>query len=94
MESFSKLNSLVTNLPVLVRYDINKDTVVSADASSYGIGSVSLLNIDGKFYPLACASRSLSPTEQRYAQIAKKSLALTWACKKFIDFFIGTCFKI
>ena len=60
MESFSKLKSLVTSLPVLVHYDINNDALVSADASSYGIGSVLLHNVDGKFHPVDFASRSLN----------------------------------
>jgi len=93
-ESFSELKSLVTSLPVLVHYDINRETVVSADASSYGIGSVLLQKVEGQLHPVAFASRSLTPTEQRYAQIEKESLALTWACEKFRDYLIGTRFII
>ena len=93
-ESFSKLKSLVTSLPVLVHYDINKQTIVSADASSYGIGSVLLQNVNDKFHPVTFAFRSHIPTEQRYAQIEKESLAVTWAYEKFRDFLIGTSFKI
>ena len=94
IESFTQLKSLVTSLPVLVHFDINHATVVSADASSYGIGSVLLQKVDGKIYPVAFASHALTPTEQRYAQIEKESLALTWACKKFRNYLIGTHFKI
>lgn len=35
------------------------------------------------------ASRSLSNTEQRYAQVEKEALAVTWCCEKFADFLIG-----
>ena len=94
IESFTQLKSLVTSLPVLVHFDINRATVVSADASSYGIGSVLLQKLDGKLHPVAFASRALTPTEQRYAQIEKESLALTWACEKFRNYLIGTHFKI
>ena len=35
------------------------------------------------------ASRSLSETECRYAQIEKEGLALTWACERFTDYILG-----
>ena len=35
------------------------------------------------------ASRSLSSTEQRYAQMEKEALALTWAYEQFADFLVG-----
>ncbi len=32
--------------------------------------------------PVAYTSRSMSETEQRYAQIEKEALAITWICEK------------
>ena len=48
-----------------MRFDINRATVVSADASSYGIESVLFQKVDDKLHPVAFASRALTPTEQR-----------------------------
>ena len=42
----------------------------------------------------AYASRSLTSTEQRYAQIEKEVLAPTWACEKFADYILGKELKI
>ena len=42
--------------------------------------------------PVAFASRSLSDTERRYAQIEKEALAMTWACEKFTDYLLGRKF--
>ena len=44
---------------------------------------------NGTRKPVAYASRSMTSTEQRYAQIEKEALATTWACEKFNDFILG-----
>lgn len=36
----------------------------------------------------------MSQTEQRYAQVEKEALAVTWACEKFSDFLIGMKFSL
>ena len=44
--------------------------------------------------PVAYASRAMSPTEQRYAQIEKEALGITWASERFADYLIGLKFHI
>ncbi|PFX21652.1 Transposon Ty3-I Gag-Pol polyprotein [Stylophora pistillata] len=65
------------------------------NASSYGLGAVLLqVQEDDSKKPIAYASRSMTSTEQRYAQIEKEALATTWACEKFADFVLGKEFLI
>ena len=93
--AFQRLKNDMSQAPVLAHYCPEKDTIVSADASSYGLGAVLLqVQDDGSTKATAYASRSLTSTEQRYAQIEKEALATTWACEKFADYILGKEFKI
>ncbi|UYV76843.1 K02A2.6-like [Cordylochernes scorpioides] len=62
---------------------------ISADASSFGLGAVIWQTKDGLRQVIAYASRTLSETEKRYAQIEKEALAITWACEKFKQYIQG-----
>ena len=80
---------------MLALYDARHETVLSADASLYGLGAVlRQKQPDGHFRPIAHASRALTETEQRYAQIENEALAVTWACEKFQEYLLGTSFKV
>ena len=87
--AFKTLKKQLSSAPVLTHYSPNKPTKVSADASSYGMGGVLLQKDREDWRPVFYASRSLTSTEQRYAQVEKKALAVTWCCEKFADFLIG-----
>ena len=77
--SFVEIKRELTKSTVLALYDPLAETKVSADASSFGLGAV-LLQLDRQTWkPVAYASRALSETERRYAQIEKEGLATMWA---------------
>jgi len=76
-EAFSKIKQLLTKPKVLILYDTSASTKISADASSCGVGAVLLQHSNQQWKPVAYASRKISDTEKRYAQIEKEALALT-----------------
>ena len=81
-EAFTRLKQDMVQAPVLAHYCTEEETIVSADASSYGLGAVVFqVQDDGTKKPVAYASRSMTSTEQRYAQRlgpAKSSQITFW----------------
>ena len=94
-EVFAKIKDELTTSSILALYDPTADTKVSADASSFGLGAVILQRTEGNpsWRPaVAFASRTMTDTEVRYAQIEKEALALTWACERFSMYLLGKSF--
>lgn len=81
-KSFTEVKQLVSANPVLKYYDMDAEVTIQCDASEKGLGATLLQN--GQ--PVAFASRTLTPVEQRYAQIEKECLAIVFACSKFSQY--------
>ena len=92
--AFAALKQEITKLSTLALYNPQVATKISTDASSYGLGAVLLQEEQGSWKPVAFASKALTETEQRYAQIEKEALAIVWACNKFSTFILGLHFEI
>ena len=91
-----KLKELLTSAPVLSYFDVNKSTCIYSDASPVGLGSIltQIDNVTGKESIVAFASRSLSTVEQRYSQIERELLGITWACEHFNLYVYGKHFLV
>ena len=85
---FSALKQTISAETSLCQFDMGKETMVSADASAYGLGVAIMQREDCGWRPVAYASRALTAAEMRYAQIEKEALAICWGCQKF-DFFLA-----
>ena len=84
-EALKTLKSALTQAPVLRFYDHKKPLTLQADASKDGLGACLLQ--DG--HPVCYASRALTDTEKRYAQIEKELLAIVFAAKRFHQYVYG-----
>ena len=82
---YKRLKELVSSAPVLRFYDVNESVTLSVDASSTGLGAVILQNDQ----PVAFASKALTETQMRYAQIEKEMLAIVFGCVKFHQYIFG-----
>ena len=91
---FAKVKEELSKPRVLHLYNPQAPTKVSADASLYGLGAVLMQQSDSAWKPVAYASRSMTETERRCAQIEKEALASTWACEKVSTYILGMKFLI
>ena len=75
--AFSQIKGELSKLTILLPYNMSAETKVTAHSSSYGVRAVLLQKYKHSWRPVTYASRSLSETERRYAQIDKEALAIS-----------------
>ncbi len=78
-DCFIACKRVLTQAPVLRYYSVKEPVLMSCDASSKGLGAVIIQG--GQ--PVGYASKALTETEQRYAQIEKEALAIVFGCTRF-----------
>ena len=79
-EAFDRLKAACLQAPILSFPDFNKPFLLETDASGRGLGAVlSQKEADGRYHPIAYASRVMNETEQRYHSNKQEFLALKWA---------------
>ena len=90
--SFQKIKDLIAKSATkpLRYYDRRKPVTVQVDASQRGLGACLLE--DGQ--PIAYASKSLTDSETRYANIERELLAIVFACQWFNTYVLGRPFTV
>ena len=92
---FTKLKEQLCSKPVLIHYDPGLPLKLACDASHYGVGAVIAHMLpSGEEKPIAYGTRTLSKTEQNYAQVEKEALAIIFGIKKFHQYIYGRKFLL
>ena len=78
-DAFDKIKNAISAETTLGYYDPTNEIVLQADASTTGLESTLLQ--DQK--PIAFASKTLTDTESRYANIQRELLAVVYGCERF-----------
>ena len=84
-KAWNDIKSAITQAPVLRYYNLQDEVTLQCDASETGLGAA-LLQLQ---QPVSFASRALTQTETRYAQIEKELLSIVFACEKFDKYIFG-----
>ena len=89
-KAFQKTKEAICRDVTLAYFDPKKEVVLEVDASTQGLGAA--LMQEGQ--PIAFASKSLTDTERRYANIEREMLAVVYACEKFHAYVYGRAFTV
>ena len=79
--------SIQLRMPIQLR-DPTKEVTLQVDASSTGLGAALLQDKR----PIAFASKALTDTKSRYANIERELLAVVYGCKHFHTYLYGRSF--
>ncbi|BHF82699.1 hypothetical protein SprV_0802583800 [Sparganum proliferum] len=94
-KAFDAIKSQICDSTTLSHFEADKETIVQADASYYGLGGVLLQkDADGRVQPIMHTARSLTKTGRNYSQIEKEALAMIFAVQRFHLFLFGRPFTL
>ena len=79
LQAYDCLKAACLQAPILAFLDFNKPFLLEMDASGRGLGAVlSQKQADGRYHPIAYASRVMNETKQRYHSNKQDFLTLKW----------------
>ncbi|XP_065075510.1 uncharacterized protein K02A2.6-like [Ochlerotatus camptorhynchus] len=94
-QAFDRFKQILTSDLLLTHFDPKKEIIVSADASSVGLGAtISHKFSDGSIKVVQHASRALTKAEQNYSQPDREGLAIIFAVTKFHKMIFGRRFRL
>ena len=93
IEAFENLKKLFEDNLTLQTIDWSKVIYLTTDASLSGVGAwIGQKNEEDQIVPVICASKKLSPTQQRWSATKRELWGLMWAMEKFRYYLLGRKF--
>ena len=74
--ALNELKSRFCDRPILRLPDFERDFILRTDASDSGLGAILLQTYDGTDFPVAYASKKLSPAQSLYATVEKECVGV------------------
>lgn len=94
-KAFHDIKAGLLDDTVMAYFRPGRRTELVVDASPVGLGAVLLQeHSPGEWRPVAYASKALTDTETRYAQIEREALEVKWACTHFHLYLCGQEFQV
>lgn len=94
-KAFQEVRTQLLTPNVLTHYDPRLPVRLACDASLYGVGAVlSHMMPDGQERPIAFTSRTLSKSEQNYAQLEHETLGIIFGVRKFHTYLASRYFTL
>lgn len=95
-EAFEQIkNSIIHSTVSLGFFSEVDQTILYTDASPHALGAVLVqINNNGEPRIISFASKSLTPTEKKYAQNQREALSAVWAVEHFSYFLLGRYFVL
>ncbi|XP_055633534.1 uncharacterized protein K02A2.6-like [Toxorhynchites rutilus septentrionalis] len=94
-KAFDRFKQILSSDLLFTHYDPKREIIVSADASSVGLGAtISHRFPDGTIKVVQHASRALTKAEQGYSQPDREGLAIIFAVTKFHKMLFGRHFRL
>lgn len=81
--AWDEVRRLIATAAPLGFFDVRKETIVTTDASNYGLGATLSQIHDGEEVVVSYASHTLSECERRYSATEREALACVWAVEKW-----------
>lgn len=94
-DSFTKLQSILSDRPILTLFNQRSVTEVHTDASQIGLAGILVQrHTDNRLHPVAYYSRQTSDTEQKYHSYELETLAVVESIRKFRTYLLGITFTV
>lgn len=77
-QAFDLIKSEIVRAPTFKSFCVNKECIITVDATFYGVGSVLSQKCGSEEWNVAFVSRPLRETKRRYTVLKKELLAYVW----------------